>query len=703
MRARVAWSLVALTAALAGIRPVVLAASDRLSSTEAVTAGFPLVDLGAVVGATIGALIVSRHPRHRVGWLFVVGQLLTELGVAAQAYGVAAVRGELPGAPGGSLAIAVGLQFGAFPTLALLGLLFLLAPDGRWPRGRWSWGMWATLSGLVVHAVVVATVRTDRVDADGEVPAPDDPAAQVLVLVSYALIAIGVVAAAASLFWRLRHSDGRAREQLAWITLATVQLAVAAVFTVVSVEWLELPSWFSALPLMAAYAAVPVLTGIGILRHRLFGVDVVLNRAIALALLSGTATVLYVAVVVAVSGPAPDFMSDLGLLPSLVVTAAVALVLQPVRTRAARFATRLVYGAQADPYVALVDFTRELQGVPHPREMLTGVARAIGRTVGASVVRLQVTRAAHLDWQPADVTWSAGGDPGPAEPDWVAPVVADRGTVVGEVAVSMPPGRGLRTLEQQLLVDLVSQVGQAIGNVRLGAELSARAGELAALTGQLQASRRRLMVARAEERTRFEAAIRHVVLPHLQPLPGELRRVAQTPTGPGERAATVEELVGSVTRAIEALRTVTRGVFPAQLARRGLPTALVTHLQTSWPSAPVTVQDWWSGRRLEPRLESTLYFATVDLLEELSAVRSVELTTDRTGRAARVVVVDPTAATTAASRFGVVTDRLSAFDGSLRVRRVPGAEPAFVLELPAAPPASGGEVVPGGAEVVRVE
>ena len=31
--------------------------------------------LAAVVGVLVGALIVSRHPRHRIGWLFCLGQL----------------------------------------------------------------------------------------------------------------------------------------------------------------------------------------------------------------------------------------------------------------------------------------------------------------------------------------------------------------------------------------------------------------------------------------------------------------------------------------------------------------------------------------------------------------------------------------------------------------------------------------------------
>ncbi len=714
MSARVAWLLVALTAAFAVARVAILGMSGRLWTTEAVSAGFPLVDLGAVTGAIIGALIISRHPRHPIGWLFVVGQSLTQVGVAAGAYGVAAVRGDLGDLPAGPLAIWLGLQVGAFPTLALLALLFLLAPDGRRPRGRWALGMWASLAGLALHTVALIGVRTDRVDATGQVDASAaGDLRQALFLAAYALIAAGVVTGAAAVMWRLRHSDGVTREQLTWISLAAVVLACAAVFTVVAVEWLRLPAWFAVLPLMVAYAAVPVLTGIGILRHRLFGVDVVLNRAILLALLSGGATVLYVAAVVVVSGPGPQSMTDLGLLPSLVLTTVVAVVLQPLRSRASRFATRLVYGAQATPYVALADFTRDLQKVPHLRDMLTTVAEGIGRTVGASQVHLRIDSADHPDWRPTEVAWhdTSARHTGDGEhgADWVAPVHAGRGDPVGEVAVTMPPGRGLRSLERQLLADFVTQIGHAVATVRLGAELAARATELAALTRQLDASRRRLQAARAEERRRFEAAIRHVVLPHLEPLPAQLRRLAASLVAPGREQAAgpghaedVAVVMARTNQAVEALRTVTRGVFPAQLARRGFAPALQTHVTGAHPGVPVTVDEDWHGRRLDPRLESTLYFSAVDLLEKLRTVRRVELPPLCADRV-RVLVVGSPPTTGFSGQMRVLGDRLSVFDGALRIDRDGGDDWTFRIELPATLPASAEQASPGGAQAVRVE
>lgn len=708
MRGRIAVVLATATAVFAVSRSVVLAISDRLFSAETLVEGFPLVDLGAIAGAVIGALIVTRHPTHRVGWLFVVGQLFTEIGVASHAFGVAAIRGELPGSALGPTAIAVGLQLGAFPTLALLGLLFLLAPSGEWPQGRWIWPVWAISAGLVLHVIGIAYVPTDRINETGQVTDPGPPATQWLTLAAYLLIASGAISGAASLFFRLRRSDGRTREQLAWMTLAATALAVTAVFTLLSVEWLDIPSWLSLLPLMTAYACVPLFTGISILKHQMFGIEVVLNRAIVLTLLTGTATAMYVGVVVVISRPAPSSMTDLGLVPSMAIAALVALALQPVRAKATQAANRLVYGAQAAPYVTLASFTRELQEIPHPSEMLDGVAQAIGRTVGASEVRLHIAAAPHMDWRPTTVIWTDGESPiGLHEPDWTAAVRADKGVVVGEVAVTMPPGRGLRNLERQLLVDFTTQVEHAISNVQLGAELSARAKELSVATEKLEASRRRLVVARDEERSRFEAAIRHVVLPHLEPLPDALQALANdlrssdahAQAKPNEQVpnevaqARIDDLIARSNQAVEALRTVTRGVFPAQLARRGVPVALMTHLRATRPRAELIVQDWWTDRRLEPRVESTIYFTVVDLLDTMKSVQTVELAAETPAAPPNRNPDDPTVVQATVTLTGgveattsrplrLLTDRLAVFDGTVRSLRATGQTDGYILRMP---------------------
>ena len=94
----------------------------------------------------------------------------------------------------------------------------------------------------------------------------------------------------------------------------------------------------------------------------------------------------------------------------------------------------------------------------------------------------------------------------------------------------------------------------------------------------------------------------------------------------------------SLNTALEALREITRGVFPAQLARSGLPTAARSlFTRTGYP--PLVVDDSPDGRRFEPRVEAAAYFCVAEAIRDLddpvNVVLSLSTTTLRvavTGR-----------------------------------------------------------------------
>ena len=90
--------LIGLTLLCCAAQPVLLARGGMtLWSWEAFDHGFPLLTLTAATGAVVGGLILSRHPWHRIGWLFVIGQLGTAAGQAAEAYGWAVLDGTRKG------------------------------------------------------------------------------------------------------------------------------------------------------------------------------------------------------------------------------------------------------------------------------------------------------------------------------------------------------------------------------------------------------------------------------------------------------------------------------------------------------------------------------------------------------------------------------------------------------------------------------
>ena len=161
--------------------------------------------------------------------------------------------------------------------------------------------------------------------------------------------------------------------------------------------------------------------------------------------------------------------------------------------------------------------------------------------------------------------------------------VVDRGERLGSITVEMPAGHPLRAREQRLLADLADQAGMAFRNARLTAELSGQVEQLGHRTRELAESRRRLITAGDAERSRLERAIARQVVPHLAPLPNRLRQLSSLDhhAATALDAALLGPLVESLNAALEALREITRGVFPAQLARSGLPTALGSLLARS--------------------------------------------------------------------------------------------------------------------------
>jgi signal transduction histidine kinase len=608
-----------------------------LFTKRAIAEGFPLVTVGAVTGAGVGALILSRYPRHRIGWLFLVGQLLTEFDVAAQAYGEAVLTGELGGAPGGHVAIWLSVMFGAVVTLAYLAILFLLAPDGHLLSSRWRWAAALPVVGLVLHTVAVCLVSPYRFNASKQVPGGASDLVATLSVSGMLLVCLGLVTAAVSLVIRLRRSSGAAREQLWWMAAAAGALAVGAA-TGVGLSLLGAPNWIDVIPMMVGYVCVPLFTGIAVLRHRLYGIDVIVNRAIMLAVLTAFVTAGYVAIVVVIGRlvtPAED-----AFWASMLATAVVALGFQPLRARVSRFADRIVYGAQAVPYEALADFSAGLQAAPETEAFLPRVAEAIGRAVTARQVTIWIdVPEAHR----STVAWPDADHQHP--PDLVVPVL-DANEELGGFSVSMPPSRALRASERQLLGDFAVQLVQAFRIRRLQAELTVRVEELDQKTVELAASSLRLTRAQAEERARFTRAIRHAVLPHLEPLPATLTRLAgDSAKCGGTVAEQVDGMTLSSVQALESLRTLTRGVFPAQLAHRGLVSALSAHLADAGLSGVFESDEQVRARRFDPRVESAAYFCAVEFLRELECPERVILACDGddlalsvTGRASGDVV-----------------------------------------------------------------
>ncbi len=658
MRRHLAWGVVVL-ATTAFVLDTIFTAAHRPLLSEATWAdhGWPLSPLAGIGYAVMGALIVAQHPRHRLGWLLSAASLLS-VTLAADAYSTWVLDGGGPGSHHWAHVAAWAGPLLGWPAFTAQIIVFLLAPDGRLLSRRWRWVVYVAAAGLALRTVGTFTIRP------GEFVVGEDfgnrGISLPLLTVGWMLVATALIASVVSLVLRLRRAADDERLQLLWIASAAAMLAVGVV-CILAIPRIqgEEGTWLAALPLRIAQAAVPVCVAIAVLRHRLIAIDLVLNRALVFAFAAGLVAVGYVAVVVLV-GLAVEGRTD-GFWPSLVATAVVALAFQPLRRRVVRVADRLAFGAAAAPYEALAELSRRLGESPDPADLLPAVADAAGRAVHARHVRVRL----HVPSGPDEVSdWPTESVEDKGERLDV-PVV-DRGELLGRVEVTMPPGRTVRPVGRRLLVDLAEQAALAFRSARLAAELTVEVERLARRTEELDDSRRRLISAGDAERSRLERAIDRRVAPYLAPLPDRLDRLAGPDADPTERAVVLTGLQVSLDSALVALREITRGVFPAQLSRSGLPTALASLVARAGESARLVVEESTTRQRFPARVEAAAYFCAAETTRDLDdpsvvvSVRADRLSLVVTGVDRGAMAIDDT------------RDRVEAAGGTLVVTTADG-------------------------------
>jgi signal transduction histidine kinase len=603
-------------AVLTAVLDTLFTAAYRPLLSEAAWAdhGWPLAPLAGVGSALMGAVIIRRHPGHPLGWLLSASSLLS-VTLAAEAYSVWVLDGHGAGTPYSAHVAAWASPLLGWPAFTALIFVFLLSPDGHLPSPRWRWAAWVTVTGLCLHTL--GTLSLDPGDFEVGQRSGDRSVSEPLLAVGVVLVAAGLVASAVSIAWRLRTAGDDRRRQLLWIASSAAFLAfgVVVILVIPMVQGNE-GTWLAALPLKLAQLAVPLCVAVAVLRHRLVQIDLIVNRALVLALATGLVAVGYVVVVV-VAGAAVG-QGTTGFWPSLLATALVALAFQPIRRGVVRVADRLSFGASAAPYEALADFSRRVGDSPDPSDLLPAVAEAVGQAVAAARVVVLL----HVESGPEQrVVWPSGGVAHDGRPLSTGTefAVIDRGERLGSITVEMPAGHPLRVREQRLLADLSDQAGMAFRSARLTAELSGQVEQLGRRTIELAESRRRLITAADAERSRLERAIAREVLLHLQPLPDRLRQLSSARAAAECRVdpSSLEPLVESLNTSLEALREITRGVFPAQLVRSGLPMTLTSLLARTGGAVRLVVEDPASGRRFDPRVEAAAYFCVVEAVHDL--------------------------------------------------------------------------------------
>jgi hypothetical protein len=182
------------------------------------------------------------------------------------------------------------------------------------------------------------------------------------------------------IFMRFARSTSTLRQQMKWVVSAVILFAIALPGSLLL---------FGQAYGVMALPLIPIAAGIAILRHRLFDIDVIINRALVYGSLTAVLALVYAVGVLGGEALVRQVSGEQG--NSLIVavsTLAVAALFRPARARVQRVIERRFYRNRYDAAQTLADFSgrlRELVDLESLNTELLGVTTATMQPSHASL------------------------------------------------------------------------------------------------------------------------------------------------------------------------------------------------------------------------------------------------------------------------------------------------------------------------------
>ena len=332
----------------------------------------------------VGAVLTTRRPENRVGWLLLVAGALAGLAFACGEYErfvLAAGRLDAP-----LLVPAAWIASSVFiPAIGILVVFLpLLYPSGHLDSPRWRVVVGIGVLGVTSSGIGLALAPGPLGGPGGPLNplSPPEPLASL----AQSAATIGNLAAPpvfllafASLLRRFRRSSGVERQQIKWFLFAAAVATFAFVISIPNVPVVSDIAWAVGI---FAMGFLPLAIGIAILRYRLYEIDRIVNRTIVYgavtAILAGVfaaATALSQRLFISVAGQSSD-------LSIVMTTLVVVAIYAPVRKRVEAVVDRYFKYDQRD-YGPYLDELRRLLELVEPRHAAARLAREAMRNTGA--------------------------------------------------------------------------------------------------------------------------------------------------------------------------------------------------------------------------------------------------------------------------------------------------------------------------------
>ncbi len=397
-----------------------------------------------------------------------------------------------------------------------------------------------------------------------------------------ALALVYLVLAIIAMVFNYRGSTGAARQKIRWVAFAALVSGGGGLLLWTLPNAVLGHSIITSNALGLLVLPFPLAIAIAILRHRLFDIDIIINRTLVYGALTVSTMALYAFVVGYVGNLVQA--SDRSIIAFL-TTGLVAVLFQPLRERLQRGVNRLMYGERDDPYAVLSRLGQRLQATIASEAVLPTIVETVAQTLKLPYAGIELKQGD--EFKTVAAYGLATGEP------LVLPLTY-QSEMIGRLVLSRRArGEDFSSADRHLLDNIARETGVAVHAV--------------CVTADLQRSRERLVTAREEERRRIRRDLHDGLGPALASLTLKADAARNLlSSDPAAADALLAELKTQTQSAIADIRRLVYELRPPALDELGIVSAIreqaaqynaANGLQVSviapeehWPTLPAAVE-----------------------------------------------------------------------------------------------------------------
>lgn len=329
-----------------------------LAGREAVYSGWGFRGFPSLLASPFlftGAIILRRHARHGIGWVFLtlgLSSALQGLLYEYMLYSLILYPGSLPG----GIQVAWLLEVYWVSIIFLVAMILVLFPSGALPSPKWRWYVVSSAGFMALVSIIMSVTPGKLESSYGGLENPYGwealrPATEILVAMTGLVFLVLFGPPIIGLVGRFRRAQGIERQQYKWFVYAAVLMVLTGMLT--GSSYIPILQYV----FMLSILLLPVAIAVAVLRYRLFDIDIIIRRTLQYGLLSGMIVMLYNGgvVLLQVGVSALTGRTDSALV-TVITTLAIAAFFNPLRVRVQEFIDRRFYRSRYDAERSLEHF-----------------------------------------------------------------------------------------------------------------------------------------------------------------------------------------------------------------------------------------------------------------------------------------------------------------------------------------------------------